>query len=216
MVIENIIKEEIGLFINEFYGDDEPSIADKWYEKRLAITPDRVSNETTDDDGELIGIITHDIRGKKLMNFSYVFKNPRNLKNYGLTIRGVLLNNGDFYAMKGTQTIHDDLINFLIKKNILPSNVSQNYPADLPNEYVAVERVGVGTRNVFTTSMLYDRFPKYYREIFDRANKKHIAYKFYEKLPKENRDVDEQLDMNRAYSYHPRDLDPNRNFGRPF
>ncbi len=42
-------------------------------------------------------------------------------------------------------------------------------------------------------------------------------YRFLKELRKKRKkDVGEQQDMNRSYSYHPKGLDPNRNFGRPF
>ncbi len=211
----NTIKEEIFRFLKEYNRDDEPSIADKWYEKKLGIRSKKISNEITDDDGELMGMIFYNTKGNKFKDHLYVFKNPRNINNFDYEVKGILLNNGDFYLMMGDiNMLHEDLIDFLIRKGILPSSVSKNYPNDYPEEYVAVERYG--SSNIFIPSSLYWSFPKYYREMFDTQNSKRGSYKFKKSLSKEEEELYEQLDMNRAYSYHPKGLDPNRNFGRPF
>lgn len=208
--IINKIKEEINSFINEFYGDDEPSIADDWYSKKLGI------NTKKDEkfDGEFVGLIGKNFYGERLKTPTKVFRNPKTLRGFERDCRGILLQNGDFYLMSGENMIlHDVLLNFLINKKILPSNISINYPKDYPNEYISVEREGKS--NIFLPTYLYDSFPSYYQKIFEIANSKNKNYKFYKNL-KRGGEVKEQLDMNRAYSYQPRDLDPNRNFGRPF
>ncbi len=203
--IKKIIWDEINEYV---------SMADAWYAKKLGI----VSTDTPENDpldGEFIGIIHSDFHGKKYLKPAHVFKNPAKLKNFTYNCRGILLKNGDFYLMKHTvNVLHDELIKFLVNKNILPSSIPKDYPNDLPEEFISVERSEYN--NYFLPSTLYNEFPESYKEMFQNANKKGRGYKFYFRLPKHGRDIEEQLDMNRAYSYHPSGLDPNRNFGRPF
>ncbi len=211
---KKIIREEIFSFINEFYGDKESSIADKWYEKNLGITPKKEIENLSPLDGEFIGMIMKRFDGNLFKNPPMVFKNPKSLKEFPIDARGILLSNGDFYLMMDNIALHDELLKFLQEKNVISSSVSKNYPKDYPDEYIAVDRDRYN--NIFLPSYLYDSFPKAYERIFKLANLKNSAYKFYKSKPKSYRDVDEQMDMNRAFSFQPRDLDPNRNFGRPF
>lgn len=62
MFIKTIVIEEIKRFMNEnWFNDDEPSIADKIYDKR-GITLPPENKEIT---GELVGILTHSTITKK-------------------------------------------------------------------------------------------------------------------------------------------------------
>ena len=197
--IKRIIKEEI-------------SMGDVWYSKNIVTQPSKTDLNIHADDK--VGIMMNNIRGVKLKNPVWIIKNPKTLKGIELETKGILLRNGDFYIMDSSlDTLHDDLVRFLLEKNILPPNTSENYPRDLPEEYVAVDRVSDG--RFFLPSSLYEKIPTYYKEMFEMANKKGRPYRFILPL-KGHDDVDEQLDMNRAYSFHPKGLDPNRNFGRPF
>jgi len=214
VLIGEIIKEEVGYFINEFYEENESSIADKWYEKNLGFSRERKKEDYDSSDGKYIGSITEKPLGGGYLKPPKVFKNPKSLKNAGLNARGLLLENGDFYLMMGSsEGLHDDLIVFLMDKNILPSSVTRDYPKQMPKEYIAVERYSY--ENIFLPSMIYDHIPDYYLKTFELANKKHRSYNFSQSLYSQE-EVEEQLDMNRSYSYHPRGLDPNRNFGRGF
>lgn len=210
--LDYVIKEEIYSFIKEYYEEREPSLADKWYEKKLGIGRETAIGEHDPSDGEFIGQITKNIFGNPFYKPSNVYKNPKSLKNYPYDARGILLENGDFYIKQRNVGIHEDLIQFLIEKNVLPRSTERNYANAEPKEYIAVYRDGYS--NIFIPSTLYYGMPDYYLKIFDLANKKHKSFFF--DISGYQHEVDEQLDMNRSYSYHPKDLDPNRNFGRGF
>jgi len=210
MGFKKIIREEIKSFINEFYGDDEPSIADKYYEKNLGIRNKEKKREQSPSDGELIGAIEKSLSGAPFKDPQLVYKNPINLSGFDYHARGILTQNGDLFLLKGDNALHDDMLRFLIEKGIIRNGVSLDYPKDYPEEYVAVERFGL--ENVFVPSSLYASFPSYYVELFEKATNKH-SYKFKKYHKDDDEEMDEQLDMNRAYSYIPRDMDPNRVFG---
>lgn len=211
MNVNHLINEEIKRIMKEFYGEEE-SITDKWYEKRLGIYREK-KREDDDVDGEYVGSTNKDVLGKQYRKPIAIYKNPKRIKNIGYNARGVILENGDFFIAKSAEALHDDIIAFLIEKRFLPHTTDKNYTINMPKEYVCVERNRFDS--VFTPAYFYVDFPSYYEKIFERANK--IPGRNYAFKPSvSEKDMDEQFDMNRSFSYMPKDLDPNRNWGRPF
>lgn len=208
--IIEIIKEEINTHISEFY-DEESSVLDTYTQKKLGMG---TVKDVRKYNGELIGTITHSpwFANRKYKDPCHIFKNPKTVKEFPYEARGVLLKNADFYLATNIEVLHNDILLFLVKKNILPRGTSFIY-LDHPDDYVAVEKYK--NENIFLPSTLYDEIPKKYLKIFENANMKIKNYIFATR-GKSDYDVDEQLDMNRCYSYMPRELEPNRNFGRPF
>lgn len=168
--MKNIVKI-ITEVLTDFYNDwsSEPSIADKYYEK--IITPQQTkSNVEGEISGELIGYV--DKFGRQNLGYKIpVYKNPSNLDGFGKFVRGVLLNNGDFYLATSENTFHENILSLLAEKGIISFSSQFEYNEKHPEEFVAVIRVS--DKKNFTQSTAYDEFPLYYREIFDVANKKH-------------------------------------------
>lgn len=186
--IIQIIKEEISGFYNDWDMNDEPSIADRYYEKKLGIT----TLPKGKIDAEKVGYVTT-MWGKKIDTPIPVYKNPKSLDGFEKYCRGVLLNNGDLYLANSDKTMHDDLLKMLAEKGLIPLGKTYNYSTEYPEEFVAVEK---NFDNSFTQSTAYNDFPIYYAQMFDDANRKH-PYKFAKVQ------VDEQLDPNWLISYMP-------------
>ncbi|MCK9416727.1 hypothetical protein M0Q97_08740 [Candidatus Dojkabacteria bacterium] len=164
--IIQIINEVVQKFINEFSDDweNEPSIADKIYAKRGITTQqsqDRIN-------AELIGYV--DKQWNKPINPIPVYKNPKNLIGFLPNTRAVLLNNGDLYVAQSYNALHDNILDLLANKNIIPIASKFNYDKNYPENFIAVVRASDTT--TFGESSAYDYFPEHYIEIFDAANQK--------------------------------------------
>lgn len=186
--IIQIIKEEISGFYNDWDMNDEPSIADRYYEKKLGITTPPKGKV----DAEEIGYVTT-MWGKKIDSPIPVYKNPKSLDGFERYCRGILLNNGDLYLANSDKAMHDDILKMLAGIGLIPLGKTYNYSTEYPEEFVAVQK---NFDNSFTQSMAYDDFPVYYAQMFDDANRKH-PYKFAKVQ------IDEQLDPNWLTSYMP-------------
>lgn len=164
--ILQMINEEIQNYINEFWDDweNEPSIADNIYAKQGIETqqPQKKIN------AELIGYV--DKQWKTPINPIPVYKNPNTLIGFLADTRAILLNNGDLYVAQSYNALHDNILNLLASKNIIPLASKFNYDSNYPEEFVAVVRASDTT--TFGESIAYDYFPPHYEEIFDIANNK--------------------------------------------
>jgi hypothetical protein len=166
--ILQLIKEEL-----ENWFDDEPSMADKYYEKNVMPQPTMPKSDVPID-AELVGYVDKSWT-QQLKTPIPVYKNPKNLNGFGTEARGVLLNNGEFYLSISASAMHDNILDMLAEKGILPLGKTHYYATMYPEEFVAVQR-NFNT-NTFSQSSAYDEFPPYYEEIFRLASQKH-PYKF--------------------------------------
>jgi len=161
--IVQIIKEEV-----QNWFDDEPSIADRIYQKR-GITPTQQTPTSHDDvSGEFVGYLMKTWAGGKYNQPIPIYRNPKNLRGYDLITRGVLVGNGDIYVSKLGDGLHIDILYLLAKEGIIPvDSIVPNYTQIMPEEYITIIRMG---NNRFTQSEGYEEFPEYYEVMFEEAN----------------------------------------------
>jgi len=162
-----IICEEISNYFSDWQSNDEPSLADKYYEKNLGITPTTLKPETNAS-SDFIGYV--DKMGNSPIKPIPVYKNPKNLDNFTSQARGILLSNGDLYLAQSYNALHDNILDLLSEKGIIPYSSKLNYDKEFPEQFVEVQRIF--KTNKFAQSMAYDEFPPHYLEIFDMGNKK--------------------------------------------
>jgi hypothetical protein len=171
--IIHIIKEEL----EDFWSDwqSEPSMADKYYEK-LTGTAAQIQKSPDEPQitGERVGFVTTQW-GKPIEKPIPLYKNPTTLNGFENFARGVLLADGNIYLATSGNALHDDILKVLGELGVVPYGKTYNYATAMPEEFVAVQRVGNTTK--FAQSSAYDEFPEYYQEIFNNGNKTH-SYKF--------------------------------------
>lgn len=165
MNLKNLLKlinEEVQNWFN-----DEPSIADKYYQNNYGLNNQNNSNvDNNNISGELIGYLDK-AWSSKLHKPIPVYKNPKNLRGFENYVKGILVENGDIYISLTNEGLHFNIIELLGKKNIIPnSSVVHNYGQQMPEQYITIIRKGNG----FTQSTAYDEFPYYYEAMFDLAN----------------------------------------------
>jgi hypothetical protein len=197
--ILQIIREEIADYggYTPDWANNEPSIADKYYEKMIT-TPSAPPAEDFEIDAEKFGYVTK-MFDKELPKPVPVFKNPKNLNGFDAYARGILLSNGDFYLGKNDKAMHENILEILSEKGIVPKNKTYQYFREYPIEFIAVQRAS--TANKFVPSSAYDYTPDYYEKTFYMANEKY-PYEFKSFM------MEEQLDPNWLMSYTPQGYDP--------
>ena len=130
-----VIKEEVQNFFSDWQMGDEPSIADKYYEKYHGIDAGDPNKEAKQVDAEVIGYVTTDWGRRKLETAIPIYKNPRSLEGIGKTARGILMQNGDFYVAKTYYGAHEIILEELAKKELFPKDwiliICMNYPMNL-------------------------------------------------------------------------------------
>jgi hypothetical protein len=193
-----IIQEEL----EDFYDyDQEQNMADKYFQTHAAPPP---ANPKINTDAQVIGYVTRTHLGYISVPIP-IYKNPKDIKDFGMNARGVLLPNGDFYLASSSVAMHDFILPMLSEKGIIPYGKVYDYDNNYPEEFVAVQRMG--TTNEFTQSSTYHEFPEYYKEMFDTANKvqpfKFTYYPFDESLD----EMESPLDPNFQISYFPQGYD---------
>ena len=202
--ILRIINEEI----SNWFNDDDQSTLDAYSNKYLTTTAPPKAQPTAPSqpkvDGELIGYVTKEW-ARALQEPIPVYKNPRSLTGINVAARGVLLNNGDFYLAPLTNAMHDNILDMLGEKGIVPYGKVHEYYNYYPDEFVAVQRVG--SSNIFAQSSAYDKFPEYYEQIFELANQRH-PFKFKANLTNLN-ELESPLDPMNQYSNIPPGYDAN-------
>jgi len=155
--------------INKYYSDwgnnNELSIADKYYEKKTGIS--QPSN--LEINAELIGFVTKQWE-ELLKQPVSVYKNPKTLNGFLNNTRGILLNNGDLYLAQSYNALHNNILELLTEKRIIPLKSTHNYAHNFPKEFVAVTLAGDST--IFGQSSSYDYFPQHYINIFKTGNEK--------------------------------------------
>jgi hypothetical protein len=168
--IIRIIKEEL-----DRWFDDEPTLLDRYYEKKFGVSKPQVQPQPEQIDGELVGYLDKSWEQKLDIPIP-VYKNPKTLKGFETSARGVLLANGDFFLGKTSNAMHWNILQLLVKLGYIANDVSiASYGTTEPEEFITVIRVY--NSNYFSQSEAYDEFPIYYQIMFDEANKKH-SYKF--------------------------------------
>jgi hypothetical protein len=160
-----IIKEELNGFYNDWSMNDEPSLADKYYEKQgidTQTTTQQQQQQATPIDAELVGYVDKQMQSP--ITPVPVYKNPKTLNGFTKECRGILLSNGDLYVAQSYNAFHDNILPMLAAKGVIPYKATHNYDRDFPEEFVAVQRT-FNTNN-FAQSTAYDEFPPHYEEIF--------------------------------------------------
>ena len=201
-----IIKEEVE---NWFNGDDQSNLnaySDKFMSTNAppaAVAPAQQAQQPKLD-GELVGYVTKEW-SRQLQIPIPIFKNPRSLTGAEAGARGVLMANGDFYLTAKANAMHDNILAALGEKGIIPIAKAYEYYKNLPEEFVAVLRIG--NMNVFGQSSAYDQFPEYYQEIFNVGEQKQ-PYKF-RAIPIDNSvdEIESPLDPNYQITYFPQGYD---------
>jgi hypothetical protein len=200
-----IIKEEI----ENWFNDDDQSALNAYSDKYMSINapPATVAPTQTQQpklDGELVGYVTKEWT-RDLKVPIPIFKNPKSLAGAEAGARGILMANGDFYLTPKATAMHDNILVALGEKGIIPYAKAHYYYKDLPEEFVAVERIG--NTNVFGQSAAYNQFPEYYLEIFNIGEQKQ-PYKF-KALPTYSNvnEIESPLDPNYQITYFPQGYD---------
>ena len=166
MNLLQIIKEEIENFYSDWRGNDEPSIVDKYYEKKIGTQPN--PQPTNKINAELVGYVDKQMTSP-LNPPVPIYKNPKSLEDFSKDTRGILLSNGDLYLATTFNAFHDNTLELLSEKGIISYASKYDYGRKYPDEFIAVVREG--NSKTFTQSTAYDEFPNHYHEIFDVANK---------------------------------------------
>jgi len=170
-----IIKEEISNYTSDWSMNDEPSLADKIYQRQGIDTTAKPETPPEQLSGQLVGYLDK-AWSTKLNKPVAVYKNPTNLNGFDPYARGVLLSNADIYVAQSEKGLHLNIIELLGKIGAIPqSAVMTDYGQRLPEEYITLVRVA--GMNAFAQSTAYDEFPIYYEAMFDLANQKQ-PYKF--------------------------------------
>ena len=170
--IIELINEEIDKYYSDWTMDDEPSLADKMYQKKYGIETKQAPVEIN---SELVGYVNK--QATRPITPVGIYKNPRNLKGFGDDTRGILLNNGDLYLAQNYQPRHANILDLLSDKGIIPFASKFDYDKKYPPNFVAVVRAG--NENTFGQSSAYDVFPNEYIEIFQNADL-HQPFQFKE------------------------------------
>jgi hypothetical protein len=171
MRIIDIINEEL-----KNWFDDEPSIADKYYEKNLNITKKPINKET-DYSGELIGYVNHQWH-EELPQPIPIIKNPTSLTNFDNNCRGVLTQDGNLYMSTSIEGFHDNILKLLYEKGLIyPNFAFSMYYKTCPEEFIAVSRINnTNTIQIHNIYDFYDddeiKVPLYYQELMEYANNK--------------------------------------------
>ena len=113
-----IIQEEVQNYFSDWNTYDEPSMLDKYYEKKIGISTDVPSKEPEiHTKGDLIGYVTMQW-SKPLKKPILVFKNPQSLNGFTVDARGILLKNDDIYLAESYNALHDNILDLLAEKGI--------------------------------------------------------------------------------------------------
>jgi hypothetical protein len=201
-----IIKEEI----ENWFNDDDQSNLNAYSDKFMSTNapPTAVASAQQAQqpklDGELVGYVTKEWT-RQLQIPIPIFKNPKSLTGAEAGARGVLMANGDFYLTPKANAMHDNILATLGEKGIIPIAKAYEYYKNLPEEFVAVQRIG--NMNVFGQSGAYFQFPEYYQEIFKIGEQKQ-PYRF-RAIPSDDNvnEIESPLDPNYQISSFPQGYD---------
>lgn len=197
-----IIREEIENYYSDWSSYDEPRASDRLFGQLTGQVQQPKAPTEEKPTGQFIGYVTKAYT-KPLAQPVPVYKNPTSLTGIGTEARGVLTANGDFYLATSYNAMHDNLLEMLAEKGIIPEAKAYHYWERYPEEFVAVQRAF--RTNVFSQSTAYDEFPIYYQQMFDEATKAH-PFKFVELRGNNDEELDEiesPLDPNFQISMRP-------------
>lgn len=124
--IKKIINEEILRFLKE---DLSPEEFDTIRDRMFATKSHSNNNQYDLELGQYVGDI------KELKQNAPVFKNPKNWSLYPNSVRFIMLENGDKYTTTDKFTIHEQILEFLVSKNILQSQDIKNWKDDFPIKF---------------------------------------------------------------------------------
>lgn len=126
-------------------------VADKYAEKEFHIPQEYEKFEKTHSQEEIkqsgaeeIGIITQSMIGNKPLRIPVkVFKNPKSFKNFGIGVRGVIMQNGDLYLASSADVIHYDILALMEEKNIIPDGAGKGWEDMNKRDFLTVQRVAL-------------------------------------------------------------------------
>ena len=165
-----IIKEEL----EDWFDNNEPSLADNIYNNKLGINADNDNTNDTYSQGEYIGSTTNSYNTTKVK----IFLNPLSLNKFQTNCRGIVMDSGDLYLCDSPNLTHYNIIDFLSKKNIIANNMKNWYYRIVPTNFVAISRYY--TSDEFVESESYFQQPEIFKgilEIFNEINKNN-KYRF--------------------------------------
>ncbi len=156
---------------NDWYVDDDESIADKMYAKfGISANQQQSQEPPSTTKGKYIGSFYRESYPGIPMA---VYLNPKNLSEFNPSVRAVLMQNGDLYVCANNKGYHEDILILLAKLNIVPIN-SQNvyYIKDhMPKEFIAIRRIG--RSDTFEPSEILDFIqPEHFLNILSLGNEK--------------------------------------------
>ena len=166
MNLSRIISEEILKFLKENYDSEQGSILDTYFDNKY---PYGTGESKTDLSGEYVGDIYPNNSNERPCR---CYKNPQNLDGFDPNCRGILLENLDFYVVDFKNVTHTAIIRFLEILGVIGKGYVNTYDDYFPKQFICVHRQD--NSNIFGISTAYniDRFPKYYVETFNNANRK--------------------------------------------
>jgi hypothetical protein len=89
-----------------------------------------------------------------------LIRNPKSLKNFDPSVRGVIDNKGNLYLENHPLKIHHDILKILVDKGLLQDYVfRKNWNAFLPNQigFLTVQRWGSGAIAIgHSNKLIYD------------------------------------------------------------
>jgi hypothetical protein len=174
IINENLIKiitEVLQEVHDEYFEDDDTSIADKMYAQRFGITNQEPKQQQSLSDnpqnGKLIGYVNNSAY-RKLDYPAPVFLNPKSLTDFMPNCRGAIMNDGNIYVATDNKVLHYNLLILLAEKNILPDGMCIKYDVEpYPTNFICVERIN--NTNNFEQSPVYKNMSNEFMQIFDRA-----------------------------------------------
>lgn len=177
--------------ISEISKEAKEGVADKFVqqEPQLVNVPGefddfekRFREETQDEEnGE---VIYHSTDMK-------ILKNPKTLKNIGSNVRGVITTNGDLYIEQESVGIHNDILNILKGKGIVPDETKKLWGGRLPQQsgFLTVQRykdtntIAIGESNrLIYTKEAWKNYIKYYDIFLNKAQSKSSGINYTNKL----------------------------------
>ena len=120
-----------------------------------------------------------------------LLKNPGSLESLGEKVRGIITETGDLYIENFPNVIHQDILEILVKKNILNIQLDRSWGRKLPEAsgFLTVQRCKDGTgicigesNKVIYDEDNYKKYIEHYKKFLNAASKKNPDIKFIDKL----------------------------------
>lgn len=120
-----------------------------------------------------------------------LIKNPSSLNNFGPNVRGVITKNGDLYLEKNSVKVHNDILDILKSKNLIPELTSKRWTRISPKEsgFLTVQRlkdtdiiaIGESNKLIYSEEEYEQHLPEY-TSFLKLAQKKMPNLKFSNKI----------------------------------